>query len=1271
MALESVLDIDPGLGDGGLVIWIRYGTLVDTAEWFVDYDQRICDRDTDQTDTLDELFVQKKGWKGTAAEQYQFLYDVFLEQLYRPFFEAKLCNIKGITLDAEVGAAKLMNQCDDFYLSLESGIYEPEIRTGRPDKMGSLMYNSSYKDTIISHCEDVYTETEEEDELLDEAIEAVSNLNYPQFAEAMNDLAKVKDIFIRRQKRINNYKETFTDYTEKTVEYDQGLADAYNAESDESIAEAYDYTPLSVVEPWETECAEIWRQTCDTESMIDYINDVPSDANVWSEETAESMAIIYIYAYKYDSKVKEAFDNRFCEVTYKEKTVEEDVVVSLPQGDYIDTKKVTYGTYTTKTNETVIKRMEPYMDKYDNPEAWTALNEEVQVTIREVGKAGDGNPEGYTTISVSYDEKGRPVTTVSVTDANGNVLGSTSVSEHNVWDDIYGKDVVKSLRDAGWTEQQLDEYLAGDGGLILKGHNPYYQMTDQEEKDLEKILDEHWEEHPEEKEYCKCMASYEDHGKSYGMTFEEWYTYETDKAFDQETYERAKFYTEIEHKTSEFYAFCDGFTQTPDNLVKLVDKGTDYIMEKLGLDDLFVPDEHDLKIQQFNEEMEQMRDWERLASQTQHPGLYAAGHVTERVATTFVTMKALGLLSEAGEAAAAATELGEDAVVETVAKAGEATLANYVKMVACDTATDAVTDTLPEMIDNLGSGMSLGDAALQAGKNLAENVAINAAVGGMGFAIDAAKAASDAADTAKALGNVADTAKTLDNVADTAKVLDNAADTVKTLDNAADAAKAVGNVADQAADAAKAASNVADHAADAAKAASNIADHATDAAKTVNHAADAAKTTNHAADAAKTADHAADAAKTADQAADAAKTADKAADAAKTADHAADAARTADHAADAAKTADHAADAAKTADQVADAAKTADHAADAAKTADHAADAAKTADHAADAAKTADQAADAAKKADQAADAAKTADQAADAAKTADNAADAAKTADHAADAAKTADQAADAAKTADNAADVAKTADNAADAAKTADHTADAAKTADNAADAEKSADTVKTSEHATEAEKTADHSTGTSKADDHGAESAKTADDEHRIVVESYNELKKDKYNYIPGQKHHINQNAVYKKIVPRGQGLCTKLKGNIFTDIGSAHRKAHESLEGWWNQFRHGGVLEGTLPTDLEYSKAAEQSLIEAGYSAKDAHYAVERAKEQLAQWRLLRAQEKMDGIKFTRKQQNEFLKNVSEKIEEAGGVDEILKQYKVPRIPDEIKNLRKAK
>lgn len=72
------------------------------------------------------------------------------------------------------------------------------------------------------------------------------------------------------------------------------------------------------------------------------------------------------------------------------------------------------------------------------------------MTIREVGKAGDGNPEGYTTISVSYDEKGIPVTTVSVTDANGNVLGSTSVSEHNTWDvvnedgnDIYINKVIE------------------------------------------------------------------------------------------------------------------------------------------------------------------------------------------------------------------------------------------------------------------------------------------------------------------------------------------------------------------------------------------------------------------------------------------------------------------------------------------------------------------------------------------------------------------------------------------------------------------------------------------------------------------------------------------------------------------------------------------------------------------------------------------------------------------------------------------------------------
>ena len=62
--------------------------------------------------------------------------------------------------------------------------------------------------------------------------------------------------------------------------------------------------------------------------------------------------------------------------------------------------------------------------------------------------------------------------------------------------------------------------------------------------------------------------------------------------------------------------------------------------------------------------------------------------------------------------------------------------------------------------------------------------------------------------------------------------------------------------------------------------------------------------------------------------------------------------------------------------------------------------------------------------------------------------------------------------------------------------------------------------------------------------------------ILVEPYRKLSKNKE--IPGQAHHLNQNAAFKDVIPQNEGLSIKLEGNIRKDIGSPHYKAHESLE-----------------------------------------------------------------------------------------------------------------
>lgn len=86
--------------------------------------------------------------------------------------------------------------------------------------------------------------------------------------------------------------------------------------------------------------------------------------------------------------------------------------------------------------------------------------------------------------------------------------------------------------------------------------------------------------------------------------------------------------------------------------------------------------------------------------------------------------------------------------------------------------------------------------------------------------------------------------------------------------------------------------------------------------------------------------------------------------------------------------------------------------------------------------------------------------------------------------------------------------------------------------------------------------------------------------------------------GQAHHLNQNAVYRSLIPPDEGVSLSLRGNAFTEIGSPHYNAHASLEAWWNQFRPGGSRHGQVPTNLEYSQALAASLRSAGLSRAQA-------------------------------------------------------------------------
>ena len=112
--------------------------------------------------------------------------------------------------------------------------------------------------------------------------------------------------------------------------------------------------------------------------------------------------------------------------------------------------------------------------------------------------------------------------------------------------------------------------------------------------------------------------------------------------------------------------------------------------------------------------------------------------------------------------------------------------------------------------------------------------------------------------------------------------------------------------------------------------------------------------------------------------------------------------------------------------------------------------------------------------------------------------------------------------------------------------------------------------------------------------------------ILVEPYRKLSKNKE--IPGQAHHLNQNAAFTGVIPHKEGLSIKLEGNVLTDIGSPHYKAHESLEQFWNQYRKGGELYGISPTMAEYNVALEKPLIDAGLTPNQAKDVVSKAIEQ---------------------------------------------------------------
>ncbi|MEY0436757.1 RHS repeat-associated core domain-containing protein [Providencia huaxiensis] len=107
-------------------------------------------------------------------------------------------------------------------------------------------------------------------------------------------------------------------------------------------------------------------------------------------------------------------------------------------------------------------------------------------------------------------------------------------------------------------------------------------------------------------------------------------------------------------------------------------------------------------------------------------------------------------------------------------------------------------------------------------------------------------------------------------------------------------------------------------------------------------------------------------------------------------------------------------------------------------------------------------------------------------------------------------------------------------------------------------------------------------------------------------------------PGQSHHLNQDAAYRDVIPTNKGAAIKLEGNAFTEPGTPHYNAHNSLETFWNDYRRGGALYGELPTNLQYTLALKHSLQSAGLTARQVTQAVRSSIQNRLQYGLLGGQ-----------------------------------------------------
>jgi hypothetical protein len=119
--------------------------------------------------------------------------------------------------------------------------------------------------------------------------------------------------------------------------------------------------------------------------------------------------------------------------------------------------------------------------------------------------------------------------------------------------------------------------------------------------------------------------------------------------------------------------------------------------------------------------------------------------------------------------------------------------------------------------------------------------------------------------------------------------------------------------------------------------------------------------------------------------------------------------------------------------------------------------------------------------------------------------------------------------------------------------------------------------------------------------------------ILIDSYKNMRNNPN--VTGQSHHLNQDAAFRDVIPKNDGLCVELEGNAFRDVGSPHYSAHKNLESFWNNFRSKGDLYGDTPKISDYNSALYDSLRAAGLSDAQAKIAVQNAVKQQSQYGLV--------------------------------------------------------